>query len=288
MYTIQNIQLEPTQGCTRLCEYCGLNQITDKSLKFMTMETFTRICSEIKGFCKPKIRIDFAVHGEPLANKNLPAMVKLLRSEVPLSQISVITNGDLLTFDLLKSLFESGLNYIHLDFHNSSEEKKVKIYEVLKSYSVPLLDFYVDKFNIWGYHGSNEKAIVVCDDASNTYSKITREIHTAGGNLPRHLWEKYGISEDNLPYQHRCNKPFKELTINYDGNIPLCCEDWRGQCSVGNIMNSSLEEIWLSPKMNVYREFLYSKRRDLINLCRFCNERSFRTGFLKLEHKTEG
>ena len=51
----------------------------------------------------------------------------------------------------------------------------------------------------------------------------------------RLIWPTTGVR----PLQ--CVMPFKELLIDAHGNLTLCCYDWRGQASPGNVLRDGLD-----------------------------------------------
>ena len=40
-----------------------------------------------------------------------------------------------------------------------------------------------------------------------------------------------------------CRRPFNEVIIDYYGNVHLCCMDWRGEISIGNLWRESLQTL---------------------------------------------
>src|SRR4030066_89778 len=66
-----------------------------------------------------------------------------------------------------------------------------------------------------------------------------------------------------FPLKKRCAKPFRELAIRWDGNVALCCNDWRGVYKCGNIVNfKSIEDLWQNKFFTAARKRLYYKMRD--------------------------
>lgn len=279
-------QIEPIQGCTRRCEFCGINNLSKEEIipfKYMSLELAEKISKEIALYSKPNIRIDFAVHGEPLLHPKPFELISIFRKNVPKAQISIISNGDVLKSKddiYVQNLFKSGLNYLHVDFYD--DRFKEKILNVIEASNITIKDFYKDNINVWSYVGYKQQTIIVCDDISeNNGIKKTREIHTAGGNLKEDLYDKCNIDKNKFPLYSRCAKPFREFTINYDGNVSLCCEDWQRKYIIGNVNEETIKDIWENEKFHKARWILYNKRRDMILICKYCNERSFRTGLLK-------
>ena len=66
---------------------------------------------------------------------------------------------------------------------------------------------------------------------------------------------KDGIDEDSyisqsFPFTHLinssvpCHMPFTNSYFTYDGQVTLCCRDYNGEITAGDIMDSTLEQVW--------------------------------------------
>lgn len=251
----------------------------------MSLDMAEDIAKQIKEDFKEKIRIDFSLHGEPMMHPNLSEFIGVFRKHLPKSQLAIISNGDLISdntygINELKGLFEVGLNYLMVDYYERSEGKERALIENIIGVEVKVYDYFKDNFSIWRYNSYKEKAFIIVDDLSKT-NKITRKVHTAGGNLNESLWEGYGINKEDFPVYKQCSKPFTELSINADGNVSICCEDWSRVGEISNINDKKLIDIWNSEDFEKVRYLLNQKRRDKIPLCYYCNQISFRTGLYK-------
>jgi radical SAM protein with 4Fe4S-binding SPASM domain len=260
----------------------------------MEMETVERIVEQTDLHCKSNIRVDFAVHGEPLLHPEIVEIVEQFREGLPQSQLTIISNGDVIARKkekkLTRKLFGAGLNYLLIDYYDYKLDRISAIKKVMARLpkEIEVLNFYDDDINPWSYRGFDQKAVILCDSiSSRNKEKRTREVHTAGSNLNSDLYPKYNISPSSLPKKAKCTKPYKELTINYDGNVSLCCEDWQRQIPIGSILNQSIPDIWEGKAFQMVRWLLHHKRRDLINICAGCNERSFRVGLFQPEVEFE-
>lgn len=72
-----------------------------------------------------------------------------------------------------------------------------------------------------------------------------------------------------------CNKPFEDMVIYWDGNVGLCNHDWNNQTPMGNVIFSSIAEIWNnSIAYQTVRALHASNRRSLVKSCRDCSFQS--------------
>jgi radical SAM protein with 4Fe4S-binding SPASM domain len=98
------------------------------------------------------------------------------------------------------------------------------------------------------------------------------------GNIPGSLPE---------PLRKSCIRPFHQLYVHYNGDVVLCCCDWKGEVVFGNLMRAGLPEVYSSPIATRYRENLAQKNRKM-KLCEVCDYRGdfrFREHLLFLTHR---
>lgn len=288
------IKVELVRGCSRRCDFCAINTCDDISggeLHFMSASMSQEIANQISEHFKDKIRIEFSLHGEPLLNPNVAEIIGIFRNKLPMAQISLITNGDPIHKNgqyFLDSLFANGLNNLMVDFYDKGITKRnEKVLEYINKASdyADILNYYKDKVHIWAYKSYKNRSIIVTGDiVAHTGEDLKRKIHSVAGNLPLDIQEQYGIKQKDLPKKTRCGRPFREMTIAYNGDVLLCCNDWKHKVVVGKIEEENLYEIWNGDYMNSLRYMLYNKRRDLINICKVCSDiGGFRLGFLKVD-----
>jgi radical SAM protein with 4Fe4S-binding SPASM domain len=78
----------------------------------------------------------------------------------------------------------------------------------------------------------------------------------------------------------RCAKPFRELSIRWDGSVAGCCNMWRGEFKCGNVAADGLTKVWNGKAFGALRTALYHGRRDMIPECSGCDAKSHRVGLL--------
>ena len=62
----------------------------------------------------------------------------------------------------------------------------------------------------------------------------------------------------------------KEHNYNVFANITGTDMDYDNKMIVGDLKKNSIQEIWLSEKMKIYRKILAERRYDAIDLCEHC------------------
>lgn len=276
------VQVELVEGCNLWCEFCGLRGIRekagDKNMKYMTPATLTRICSEIKRLgWNP--RMEFAMHGEPTMHPDYIGMIRIVREVLPRQSIMMTSNGGGLLrppgpVPNVHALFEAGLNILAFD-----DYQYVKIGEKIRfafNYhpEVPFPTFEYPAQKEASPHTRahyKERRFVFIKDISKAVDGTHADLNNhAGAAAP----------PPDVVYAKRCAKPFRELSFRWDGNVALCCNDWRGEFKVANINETPLEKLWQHPRFQAARRYLYHGERGGLSPCDKCDARSYRVGLL--------
>ena len=96
------------------------------------------------------------------------------------------------------------------------------------------------------------------------------------------FWVITGLSPDNsyfkntFPYPNLirskvpCRLPFSSPFFTYDGKATLCCRDYNEELVVGDIMTSSLQEIWDGEEAEKIRTQHHHPETLAINSCQNC------------------
>ena len=265
------IQVEPTEGCNLFCSFCGINGIREensKLYKFMTVKTARIIAKSIaKESWSP--RIEFAMHGEPLLNPKINEIVNIISTETQCCT-TLLTNGILLNVDKAKQLFANGLNILGIDDYVEVSKHNKKLRDKFSSNGIKFSNYPEESFPLHKKVSTSFQGIVFIKDirkaSKGSHSNINS--HCGGGTRPL-----FG------PLRKRCAKPFREMAFRWDGNVALCCNDFRGIYKIGNIHKKTITEIWNDPKMDAARKILYNYQRNFLP-CSLCNALSVRVGLL--------
>jgi radical SAM protein with 4Fe4S-binding SPASM domain len=90
-----------------------------------------------------------------------------------------------------------------------------------------------------------------------------------------------------------CHRPLIRMLIQYDGEMCHCCEDTHDSFHLGNVYQSSLEELWFSERHQGIIEDLLAGARDKYSLCRNCPmpptappPRGVKIGMSRRQHET--
>jgi MoaA/NifB/PqqE/SkfB family radical SAM enzyme len=282
-----NIQIELVEGCNRMCLFCGIQGLwknkKDRKIKFMESEVAIKIAQDLGAWFDKK-RIEFAMHGEPTLHPYLISILHFYRYFCKRSQIQMTTNGIILLKEgkpLIKDLFNAGLNILLVDTYT----KRNELIELCSGLDgIITMDYYnPDAINPYYYNNYKLKTILLIESLDKVDGKKQqRKILNHAGNGDIENLKRLGIKPLLKPLNKKCSRPFREITVHYDGTVPMCCLDWKHECIMGKFPeDGSLEEIWNSNPFQYARHLLYNKKR-VFRPCYRCDYNGgFRLGFLE-------
>ena len=275
------IKMELTEGCNLRCKFCGLQgirEVGERNYKLMTVELAEHIAKQVRDLGW-KSRWEFAMHGEPTMNPNHAKIIEVIRKTLPKSHLMMTSNGGGLLRKpgpphTVMRLMEAGLNVLALDDYEGANIVP-KIREAMKDVDIPQFECPSDPLgNPYRRHPVSYHMISYITDLSKT-------VETRKGTIRSFMNNAAGCaSPPNEKKQgKRCARPFRELAIRWDGQLPLCCVDWRGVYGCGDLRKESLATLWQSPALKAARVKLYHGERDF-GPCSGCDSHSFRVGLL--------
>ncbi len=274
------VTLEMINRCNLKCIMCYTDH--HKKIKStLTTEQLDKFLIECKKFKVPAIIIGLG--SEVLMYKGIKDVVKKVM-EAKFLDVIFSTNATLLNEEMSKFLIESGVTrvVISLDaaknetykiIRSKDELEKVetnvkRLVELKKEYNTKLpvvrLSFVVQKENINEIQKFKEKWSDVVD-----YIDIQEQIDFE----PVKEIEKWDIEKnfdlgEKSIMDSNCSYPFNSLHLYADGEIRPCCNFYGLGLPLGNINDTSLEEVWNGEKIKKIRDGLLQNRPNRV--CREC------------------
>ncbi|MGN9133999.1 radical SAM/SPASM domain-containing protein [Clostridium sp. HCP1S3_B4] len=280
------IMIDPVGAiCNFKCNFCPCNNSTyKKELRqhIMSLDMFEKVIEDISKFPNKIKAIDLYGFGEPLLNRNLPIMIKKLKEKNICEKIRITTNASLLTHELSEKLVESGLDYMKISLEGLRKEDYLNLCE----YNI---DF--DKFieNIkYLYSISREKMEIGIKIVSTSLKNEEDKILFLNKFTPisdytfiediQDIWAEFHEIKDVKRIQnknHICSYPFTHMIIHSNGDIGICCFDWKHGTSYMNVNNVSVVDAWNSKELKEIRLKHLRKQRKKINYCNNCTKVGF-------------
>jgi len=129
-------------------------------------------------------------------------------------------------------------------------------------------NLYLEIFENSAYYDGLEKARANLKRMKERFGKIPGLVY----DLRRYhklLNEQPHDSSNNGYYG--CYYPWTSLNITWNGDVVTCCRDLDGKYTLGNILQSSIEEVWNGQKYLHLRDSILKQRLQSIPSCRSCD-----------------
>lgn len=236
----KRIEIETINKCNGECSFCPANRHEDiRPLLKMDENIFYKIIGDLASW-DYKGRLGLHSNNEPLLDTRIIDFSEYARKHLPEARIYMYTNGTLMNMDKLKALMK-WLSYIVIDNYNDALKLNPNIEEI---------DAYIKQD----------------EDLNNRVEIHLRKQHevlsTRGGISPNNQGGK------ELTYS--CYMPFVQMVFRPDGKVSQCCCDVYAKKTMGDVMQSTIKEIWESDKYKNLRRVI-AKGRNHIDICRICD-----------------
>lgn len=277
------VNIDPCDLCNFKCDFC----FQSKSKKFkgniMTTDMFEKTLEQLKEFDDPINVIHLYGLGEPLINKNIARFIRRIKEEGVAKEVKTTTNGSLLTHSLIDELVEAGLDELTISLNGLKDKDYERItgvkvnfdemYENIKYLYAHKKDCHIHIKIIGDYFSEEEQAsfVNIIEDYADTINIDGVTNHWSGFKDTAKKQQQYNVGGGTFKEWPICSFCFYELAVHSDGSVSPCSVDWqKNKQNLGNIMESSLKQIWKSEKR---REMLISFLEGTENpyiACRAC------------------
>jgi MoaA/NifB/PqqE/SkfB family radical SAM enzyme len=284
------IWIEPTNICNFKCGFCpeSLPGYAEQSgyYQHMPMELWAKIVRDLHGLGRPKV-IRFFHEGEPLLNKNLPAMIQAAQGTLT-DRTEVFTNGSLLQLRA-SQLVAAGLSLIRVSVYGLTPEdfREVAGIDCEPSEIIEGISLLRSLRKAIGRESPRIHAKLMMPGAGAKQIAIFQEQYggiadeTSAMDAP-HNWGGSLIQIGAAPPTRKvCPMPFYTLAIKANGLVTVCCADWRNALAIGDVKRHSLKQIWQGetvdgathlklPPLQRVQELHWQGRRAELHPCRTC------------------
>ncbi len=267
-----HMELEVTNHCNLSCPACHCAQYTHgkDGKKFMSLELLDRILEQVNG------RLPAALVGagcECLLHPQIEEILKRMH-KTGIMDLMIHTNGLLLNERLTRLLVDLPLSRINISVDATTAET----YKRVRGGNLELLEKNIHRLLDY------RKAV----GSPLPYVRLTFVKQPANRHEVNNFLGKWQHKVDRIDIQelfelkgndtqtdlrdedilHTCASPNRMLYVDYDGNVFPCCSFYYRFLNMGNIHQSTLDEIWKSDKMSTLRDTLTNKK--YFQACKKC------------------
>jgi len=262
--------------CNHKCTFCSnpdKRTIKDQ----VSYEQYIKVMNNVTKYIQAE-EIGLSAKGEVLINKDLAKIIKATKEQFNIPYIYISSNGALATKDEMITLIEAGLDSTKFSINAVDKESYNKVhqsddFDVVIHNLKDLIELKRTKYQT---HKIFLSAVIDMDE-DELKSKF-KEI----------LGEKYfnlidGISVYQLTYTSKfeeiqsdkkitkgCKIPFREIYINSDCTLGLCCKDYFDEVSFGSLLTNDFLELYEGDAYEEIRQMHIRKIFPDNHLCKNC------------------
>jgi radical SAM protein with 4Fe4S-binding SPASM domain len=249
------VEISESGMCNRKCVFCPRSDPDYNHVnEFISPKLVDKLTKQLSSLDYENL-ILFSGFVEPLLDKNIYNLIKIVKKNLPKSNIEIITNGDVLNKKRLLKLYESGLTCLLVSVYDGkeAEDKLLKLMKDagLKDHQYKLRKRYLSEKESFGISMSNR-----------------------GGMMAN---AAYAIKNPETSLKRPCFYPNYIFFMDYNGDVIICNHDWGKKMIIGNMLEKSFKEIWLDEKWLKARKNLYEGNRDFLP-CKNCLVDGLRMG----------
>ena len=233
--SILTIEINTTELCNRTCVFCPRHdpEVFPNRNLHLTIKGAQIIAEELAEN-NYSGKISFSGLGENLLNPDFRDIVKIFRTELPYATLECNTNGDKLDHKYLVDLIHNnGLDLIYINLYDGPEQME-HFDELILWAEIPR-----DKYKYRMHWGDFEKHGLILNNRSGVIDWV-------------------GIEESDIKSLQGkpCHYPFYKMFVDWNGDVLFCSNDWGREHVVGNLLQSSLHDVWFSKPMKKIRNKL--------------------------------
>ncbi|MEK7284221.1 MAG: SPASM domain-containing protein, partial [Acidobacteriota bacterium] len=217
-----------------------------------------------------------------LMDRDLFEKIRYIHAAIPGCKVVVTSNGHFLTPPVVDAILAlgSGLHELYVSFQGLDREAYERTMRGSMNFDRTLanVNHFIDEQRRRGLDRPklwitmvdtaviDARKAVAYWRARGVASKFTT-LENRGGNIRNA--ESFSRTKA-MSYYTTCTRLFKQAYILFNGDMVLCCVDYSREQVLGNIMNSSIHDVWNGPVAQEIRRRYLAHEFDGLPLCGNC------------------
>lgn len=267
------ITLEITNECNFGCPHCPRTFLNaNRDLGFMGLDVMAKLADEIAGRVS---QVKIIGLGEGALHPELPAMLRTMTSRG--IRLWLYTNGTLFERYSPAEIFSWELDGIVLSIDGTDEAsfERLRVGGDYRRTRAALLEFSDARSQMEGPAPRVQiRHVIMPSETAAQLAEFKRDWLALGGDTVKFnsLAPRYDRNRIDDLERPPCRDIRREMHIRWDGRVPLCGyggdQEW-----IGDLRESSLQEIWSAPRLNEVRAAHEAGDLGDLPICRTCQHR---------------
>jgi radical SAM protein with 4Fe4S-binding SPASM domain len=236
------LDINPTELCNRRCVFCpraDMELYPNQNLH-ISLDLCSKIADELRSL-KYTGGVALSGYGEPTLHPDFVEVVKIFGKDI---RTELITSGDFLTPQSVADLYDAGISQILVSLYDGPHQLD-HFRQIFSEANVPESHYFLR--DRW-YTMDSDFGVKLTNRAGTVLEGNQIDV------------------EENKP----CFYTHYSMSIDWNGDVLLCVQDWNKKTKMGNLNHQSLMEVWTSSNFNKYRRSLGNGKRALMP-CKNCN-----------------
>jgi radical SAM protein with 4Fe4S-binding SPASM domain len=286
------MQVQTISACNGKCLFCPYPYVSRELPQGkMEWEIYKKIVDECVYFSSLQMFTPM-LQNEPLLDKDICKAISYFkeksRGRVP---IFIVTNGYLLTRSLISQIVDSGLDHLIISINAHKKETYEELmpgfqFEKIVANIENLLSSNLRQTKVTLRFLENQKNREEISEALAYWH--SRKVHTEVLSFISNRADTVDISSLKSKraemllsskikqkvfscFSNCCILPFYQMNILFNGDVLLCCNDWRRIPTLGNVKREKLRVIWESQNTTMIKNRIWQKDYKSIEACEGCS-----------------
>jgi radical SAM protein with 4Fe4S-binding SPASM domain len=285
------IQIQTINRCNYGCPMCPYPEVTAREAQVrLDGDLFRRLIGEVRDAGR-RVRLCLMLQNEPLLDRRFRDFLdEAHRAEDAIASISTVTNGSVLTPELLDALMSYERFFLTVSVNSNDRERYLRIH------GRDLWERVHGLLSGWRGRRDRVRVSYVLDaesvDDGRRFQRYWRGLGYATRMVP--IFARVDtktvaapVHEIDDAYGH-CHYPVDTLTVCADGAVILCCNDWLHTLQLGNLHEQTIAEAWNHPDRRRLRAAAVAGTLREEGMCRACDYPIRSSSRLRLEALVDG
>jgi hypothetical protein len=266
------IEIGTTNVCNRKCVSCpvGTSDIAEKlTPNSVTHDSFNRILTNLSVFKNRSFSLSLHEYNEPLKDADILDKYFMAGQAFPRAELTLFTNGDMLHhsksgFYSITRLLEVGIRHIRISIYDSSPAKS-KVFERI---AIAMADFKKAWSALKNRTEYEHRLVYQGEEVLiRVLFLSTQTLSNRGGII---MTDKTGQRKGV------CSLPRRTLSIDYKGNLKMCCNVHHMEVGAdtwiyGSLMNTPISQILMHDSYTNMRTKTSKGDYEALAKCQVCD-----------------
>lgn len=275
MYTTSNeVRFETSTLCNYKCQFCPHHISFSRKKEIMSYDLFISLLEKVKEQLPQITECTISGFGEALLDKDI--INKFVYAKYNGYNIHLLTNGSRLTEENIDDLLLMGINDIRISLHTLNTHNYMSITKAKEKdhyHVVNIIDYIVN-------HKNKKKTnlIITADivkenegDVQELIDELSEKVDVLEIWKP-HNWSDWANYRNGRKKKTTCGRPWNgPIQIQVDGTVNMCCFDYNGKLTLGDLKTQTFSEIENGEMMQKIRS-LHKGSEEKNLICEKCDQ----------------